>query len=101
MESNTLRELRRLYPGALLIDTAQAAQILNINPKTIRNLGDRFPVAGVKIGRSRRFPLAAIAALIDGKLADVTQQQREIVEDQKNTDTPCRRGPGRPRKVGV
>lgn len=87
---STLATLQALHPGVLLLDTNQVARLVGYSAKTIRNLGDRFPVPSLKLGDSRRFRLVDVAAAIDAGLG---------VDLSVPKPQPPKRGLGRPRKV--
>ena len=67
-EMSSLALLQTLYPGAVLLDTDQVAAAVGLNPKTIRNLRDKFPVPSLKFGHARRYRLVDVAAVIDAGL---------------------------------
>lgn len=85
--TSTLAELRALFPGAILIDRPSLARVLGIKEKTIRNLGRKFPIQPVHVGRSARYRLADAAALIDRSLG---------IEQAAISAPTAKRGSGRP-----
>lgn len=91
-EHSTLAFLQATHPGTALLDTKQVARLVGLSAKTIRNLGDRFPVPSLKLGDSRRFRLVDVAAAIDAGLGLDLSAPDQSQKAQK-------RGPGRPRKA--
>ncbi len=69
------------YPPALTAD--QVAEILQIPPKTVYDLGARGKIPRVKLGRTVRFPLSGIIEILDTKsrIASVTNSISKDVVD--------------------
>lgn len=87
--------LQQQFDGRLLITVAEAAHVIGVGAKTVRNqltLG-QFPINSVKVGGRRFFRLADVAAFLDGSPAQPAAPQP--------VSEPCqvRRGPGRPPKA--
>ncbi len=70
--SSSLPEFAK-YPPALTVD--QVAEILQIPPKTVYDLGARGKLPRVKLGRIVRFPLSGIIEILNPKprFASVTK----------------------------
>ena len=52
-----------------LLDTDEAAALLNIHPKTLQKMARHGNIAGVQIGRLWRFRASELERWLSGKLA--------------------------------
>lgn len=96
--TKSLTVLQALFPNAAAIDSRSLATALGLSPKTLDNLGDKFPIPCVRVGRCKRYRLVDIASYMDRSLGIASDATTEIGAPLAAKLSVPKRGRGRPRR---